>query len=133
VRLDKLNSRIDVLTMSQTEISKATGDEHQKGVEARRQLNKMMRSVDYPDEREIDERIAVVEFRLWTDAISLKEEKAYLQKIVELKKKNRPKVSQVSEMQDAIENYDLGTDFKSETGRVSRGRVPRGAVLSCEV
>ena len=96
MRLDELNSKIDVPTASQTEINKATGDECQEGVETRRQLNKMMRSIDYPDEREIDERIAFIEFRLWTDAISLKEEKAYLQKIVELKKTSRPKVSQVS-------------------------------------
>ena len=64
---------------------------------------------------------------MWTDAISLKEEKAYLQKIVELQKKSRPKVFQVNKMQDAIEKYDCGADSRGEIGR-----VPRGAVLWCE-
>ena len=120
VRFDELSSKIDVLMVSKTAINNATGDSCQRGVE-------MKRSIDYPDEREIDERITSIEFRLWTDAISLKEEKAYLQRVLELKKRNRPKVFQVNETQDAIENYDLGADFNGEIGR-----VPRGAVLWCK-
>jgi len=35
-------------------------------------------NVTYKSEAEIDDRIATIEFKMWTDSLSLKEEKAYL-------------------------------------------------------
>merc|ERR1712204_47280 len=61
----------------------------------------MKRSIGYKSETEIDERIATIEFKLWTESISLKEEKKYLQEIQELKR-NRPKVSQVQSLEDNL-------------------------------
>jgi len=61
----------------------------------------MKRSIGYTYETAIDERIATIEFKLWTESISLKEEKKFLQEITELKR-NRPKVSQVQSMEDNL-------------------------------
>jgi len=58
----------------------------------------MKRSIGYDSETKIDDRIATIEFKLWTESISLKEEKKYLQEIQELKR-NRPKVSQVQSLE----------------------------------
>merc|ERR1712217_1020683 len=72
---------------------------------------KMKKSIGYTNEADIDERIATIEFKLWTESVPLKDEKKYLQEIQELKR-NRPKVSQVHNMEKSMESYDKGTDLK---------------------
>merc|ERR1712079_569281 len=80
--------------------------QRQEQTEARNQINKMKRSIGYDSETKIDDRIATIEFKLWTESISLKEEKKYLQEITELKR-NRPKVSQVKALES---NLSAGSD-----------------------
>merc|ERR1712107_978123 len=70
----------------------------QEQTDARNQINKMKSSIGYDSETKIDDRIATIEFKLWTESISLKEEKKYLQEIQELKR-NRPKVTQVQSLE----------------------------------
>merc|ERR1712183_1154078 len=73
----------------------------------------MKKSMGYTSEADIDERIATIEFKLWTDSISLKEEKQFLAEIKELKK-NKPKLSEISKMQSNVESFDNGSDLRAK-------------------
>merc|ERR1719277_1505483 len=89
-----------------------------EGVDMRNQLNKMKKSIGYTSEADIDDRIATIEFKLWTDTISLKEEKEFLKEIAELKK-SRPKVAQVKNMEDSLQNRDLGGNLREQIGTIN--------------
>merc|ERR1712151_212408 len=67
----------------------------------------------FTSEEEINDRIATIEFKLWTESISLKEEKALLAEIKELKK-NKPKLSELSKLQSNVENFDNGTNQRAK-------------------
>merc|ERR1712187_666809 len=77
-------------------------------------LSKMKKSMGYQTEGEIDERIATIEFKLWTESLSLKDEKAYLAEIKELKK-NKPKICQVSEMEGKLADFDAGVSLRDQS------------------
>merc|ERR1711881_184657 len=95
------------------QISKALGEKKTEGAEMKQELSKMKKSMGFTSEADIDDRIATIEFKLWTESVSLKDEKNYLAEIKELKK-NKPKVSQVSQMQDKVSNFDAGTDLREK-------------------
>merc|ERR1719386_212176 len=76
-------------------------------------LSKLAKTMKYTSEAEIDERIATIEFKMWTDSISLKEEKTLLAEIKELKK-NKPKLSELSKLQSNVENFDYGSNSKEK-------------------
>merc|ERR1712060_846539 len=94
-------------------INKAVGDKKKESADMRTQLNKMKKSIGYTDEAEIDERIASIEFKLWTDSLTLKDEKKLLAEIQELKR-NKPKVSQVHKMEDSLNTFDPKTSSKDQ-------------------
>merc|ERR1719323_1327618 len=79
----------------------------------KQQLNKMKKSIGYSNEADIDDRIATIEFKMWTDTMTLKEEKKYLDELKELKR-NRPKVSQVRSKEEALNALDTGTSLKGQ-------------------
>jgi len=112
-KLDELSGKINSLIGRKGELQTAIGDKRQEGVEMRSQLNKMKKSIGFTSETEIDERIASLEFKLWTDTISLKEEKEMLKEMQELRR-NRPKVSQVNRMEDSLQNRDSGRSYKEQ-------------------
>merc|ERR1712003_104107 len=83
------------------------GNSKEEGIAMKNELQKMQKSIGYGSEIEIDQRIATIEFKLNTWAISLKEEKKYLLELQELKR-NRPKVSKVNNMQDKLTAHKEG-------------------------
>lgn len=117
-QLDELSGKIDELMGKREEINKAVGDKRQEGREMKDQINKMKRSIGYGSETEIDDRIASIEFKLWTDTISLKDEKKYLAEIQELKR-NRPKVSQVNKMEEGLQTLDQGMSLKERVAVIN--------------
>merc|ERR1712048_527411 len=82
------------------------------GLQAKNDLAKMKKSIGYGNESDIDDRIASIEFKLWTDTIPLKEEKALLKEVQELKK-SRPKVAQVKDMEANLATSDRGAGQKA--------------------
>ena len=50
-----------------------------------------------PTHREIEQRIASLEFKMWTDSLSLKDEKAVLKEISDLKKQ-KPKLAELDQL-----------------------------------
>merc|ERR1712048_622055 len=87
-------------------------EDKQASIQAKNDLAKMKKSIGYGSEADIDDRIASIEFKLWTDTIPLKEEKALLKELSELKK-SRPKVAQVKEKEASLSMVDTGKDQKT--------------------
>jgi uncharacterized coiled-coil DUF342 family protein len=97
-QLNAINEELEQYETKKSGINEGVVKKKQEQTDARNQINKMKRSIGYDSETKIDDRIATIEFKLWTESISLKEEKKYLQEIQELKR-NRPKVSQVQSLE----------------------------------
>merc|ERR1712050_327528 len=115
---DEFASKIGALQDQKDKIMKAMGEKQQEGREARNNLNKLKKTIGYTSETEIDERIASIEFKLWTSSVSLKEEKKLLQEIQDLKR-NRPKVSGIHQKEADLQNMDSGLSMKDEVGRLN--------------
>merc|ERR1712039_1043367 len=84
-------------------------------------LSKMKKSIGYTSEADIDNRIATIEFKLWTESVPLKEEKKYLLEIQELTR-NRPKVSKVNQLEgnlSALRDGSAGDDLKATVGEIN--------------
>jgi len=97
-QLNQINEQLEEYETKKSGINSDVVKKKQEQTDARNQINKMKRSIGYDSETKIDDRIATIEFKLWTESISLKEEKKFLQEIQELKR-NRPKVSQVQSLE----------------------------------
>merc|ERR1719436_1344083 len=94
-------------------IAASLGDKKAEGQEMKAQLSKMKKNMGYTSEAEIDDRIATIEFKLWTESITLKEEKTLMAEIKDLKK-NKPKLSELSKLQSNVENFDNGTNQRAK-------------------
>merc|ERR1711920_311210 len=89
------------------------GMKKEEGIQAKNDLSKLQKSVGYSSEGEIDQRIADIEFKLWTESVPLKQEKELLKEIQELKR-NRPKVAQVHNLKATIDMDDKGKGLKEQ-------------------
>merc|ERR1712151_1420019 len=81
-------------------------------------LFKMKKSIGYTNEADIDNRIATIEFKLWTESVPLKEEKKYLLELQELKR-NKPKVSQVHKMEENLTALREGASMKETVQEIN--------------
>jgi len=117
-QLDEFSSKINALMDQKAGIQKLVGDKRAEGQEMKESLNKMKKTIGYATEKEIDDRIASIEFKMWTDTNSLKAEKEMLKEIAELKK-NRPKVSQVGKMEDSLKNRDDGGNHRQSIAQIN--------------
>merc|ERR1711920_404118 len=66
------------------------------------ELNKMKKSMAYGTVDEIEKRIATVEFKMWTESLSLKEEKAYQAEVKDLKKQ-KSKLAELDQLKGKVE------------------------------
>merc|ERR1711920_1086161 len=111
----------DALMEKKEEINGALGKKREEGIAMKNDLCKMKKSIGYTTESEIDNRIASIEFKLWTESVPLKEEKKYLLEIQELKR-NRPKVSKVNQLEgnlNAFRDGSAGDDLKATVGEIN--------------
>merc|ERR1712113_739255 len=101
------------------------------GVQMKNDLFKMKKSIGYTNEADIDNRIATIEFKLWTESVPLKEEKKYLLELQELKR-NRPKVSQVNKMEGDLAELRSGVSMKETVQEIiaamAKHREERNAI-----
>merc|ERR1719191_773481 len=95
------------------ELQKKIGEKVSEGKQMRQELNKMKKSVGYTSTDRIDERIADIEFTLWTSSVSLKDEKKMLDEMKELKK-TKPKISHVHNMEADVDNFDSGMSIRDQ-------------------
>jgi len=111
--LDAVSDKIGVLMGRKEEIQKMIGGKREEQAAMRNDLIKMKKSMTYSSEADIDERIASIEFKLWTDSLTLKEEKKCLAEIQELKR-SKPKVGQVGAMEDKLKDFDSTLSLKEQ-------------------
>jgi uncharacterized coiled-coil DUF342 family protein len=104
-QLDEFSQKINALQEKKEAIQKDMGEKRAEGIQRKNDLTKMKKSIGYTSEEDIDQRIASIEFKLWTDTVPLKEEKKLLQEIQELKR-NRPKVSQVKKLEGDLSSFN---------------------------
>jgi len=118
--LDEVSGKMNILQEQKEAISKALGDRTAESAEMKQAVNKMKKSIGFTSEADIDERIASIEFKLWTESHSLKDEKNYIAEIKELKK-NKPKVSQVSQMENKLQDFknDSGLSLKEQRNEIN--------------
>jgi uncharacterized coiled-coil DUF342 family protein len=117
-QLDELSEKMNQLQAQKDEINKAVGNKREEGREMRSQLNTMKKSIGFTSETEIDERIASIEFKLWTESVPLKDEKKLLAEI-QMLKKNRPKVAQVKHMEEKVNSFDPGMSMRDSIGAIN--------------
>jgi len=117
-QLDEFKKKIDVLMERKEGINKGIADKKQEGADMRNQLSKMKKSIGYTNETAIDDRIATIEFKLWTESVTLKQEKDYLKEISELKK-SKPKVGQARAMEDSLASRDTGGNLRENIGTIN--------------
>jgi len=112
-QLDEHEEAIKKVLSQKAELQKKIGDKVQEGKQMRQELNKMKKTVGYTSTDQIDERIADIEFTLWTSSVSLKDEKKMLAEMSELKK-TKPKVSEVHKKEADVDNFDSGMSIKEQ-------------------
>merc|ERR1712187_342528 len=110
-QLDHWSKKMDEVKAKKEAITGKIEEDKQASIQAKNDLQKMKKSIGYGSEAEIDDRIASIEFKLWTTSPSLKEEKAYVKELQELKK-SRPKVAQVKSMEENLQSGDKGQSQK---------------------
>merc|ERR1719224_269845 len=111
-KLDECQATIDKFAGKKDELYKQIESEKFADKEAKEALKKMKGSVGFTSEADIDKKIADIEFTMWTNSISLKEEKKYLDEIKELKR-SKPKVSKLKGMEAEMENRPKGTNTEA--------------------
>jgi len=111
---------MNVLQEQKEAISKSLGDRTAESAEMKQAVNKMKKSIGFTSEADIDQRIADIEFKMWTESVSLKDEKNYINEIKELKK-NKPKVSQVTQMEGKLQDFknDSGLSLKEQRNEIN--------------
>jgi len=112
-QLDELSGKMNELQAKKEEIEKSVNSRREEGKEMRSSLNNMKKSIGFGSEQEIDNRIASIEFQLCTESVPLKQEKALLAEISQLKR-NRPKVAQVQQMETKMSSFDPGMSMKEQ-------------------
>jgi len=115
--LDAVSEKIGALMTRKQEIQGAIGNKREEQSAMRNDLIKMKKSMTYQSEGAIDERIASIEFKLWTDSLTLKEEKKCLAEIQELKR-SKPKVGQVGAMEDKLKDFDSTLSLKEQNKQI---------------
>jgi len=118
--LDEVSGKMNILQEQKESISKALGDRTAESAEMKQAVNKMKKSIGFTSEADIDERIASLEFKMWTESLSLKDEKNMIAEIKELKK-NKPKVSQVTQMEGKLQDFknDSGLSLKEQRNEIN--------------
>merc|ERR1712187_220536 len=111
-QLDHWSAKMNEVAEKKQAITGRIEEDKQATIQAKNDLRKMKKSIGYESEEKIDERIASIEFKLWTDSIPLKEEKALLKELSE-HKKSRPKVAQVKDMEATLASSDRGLGQKA--------------------
>merc|ERR1712113_267044 len=97
------------------------GNKREEGIAMKNDLQKMKKSIGYNSEADIDNRIATIEFKLCTESVPLKDEKAYIIELQALKK-NRPKVSKVNQLEGdltALRDGTAGSDLKATVQEIN--------------
>ncbi|CAE8682702.1 unnamed protein product [Polarella glacialis] len=116
-QLDELSGKMNELQAKKDEINAVVGNKREEGKAMKDEVKNMKRSLGYTDEKEIDNRIAAIEWKMSTTVLLLKEEKECIKEISTLRR-NRPKVAQVKHMEAQAASFDPGMSMKDQLNAV---------------
>jgi len=116
--LDEVSKEMDMYSEKRDKIRAALGEKKTENAEMKAELGKMKKSMAFTSEADIDARLAAIEKIMSQTSISLKDEKAYMVEIKELKK-NKPKVAQLGQMQDNASTFDAGKDLVAQKNQLN--------------
>jgi len=133
-KLDECQAKIDSFAGKKDELYKQIEQEKSADKEQKEAFKKMKGSLGFTSEAEIDKKIADIEFNMWTNSISLKEEKKCLDEIKELKR-SKPKVSKLKTLEASLENKPKGAnteaireDIKSQSESIKEAKEAKRLV-----
>ncbi|CAE8586060.1 unnamed protein product [Polarella glacialis] len=112
-QLDELSGKMNELQAKNAVV----GNKREEGKAMKDEVKNMKRSLGYTDEKEIDNRIAAIEWKMSTTVLLLKEEKECIKEISTLRR-NRPKVAQVKHMEAQAASFDPGMSMKDQLNAV---------------
>merc|ERR1712072_1191826 len=115
---DVISKQMDALQEQKEQIRKILGDKKTEQAEAKAELGKMKKSMNFTSAEDIENRIRTIEWKMTHESIPLKQEKDFMAEIKELKK-NRPKLSQLANMQDKVQNFDAGGDLREKQKEIN--------------
>jgi len=108
---DEIKKELDRLQENKGKIEKELENRQQQSREMAADVSKMKKTIGYTSEAAIDQRIADLEFKMWTESLKLKDEKAIVAEL-QMLKKNKSKVSDVSQKEAELSNFKASTDPK---------------------
>merc|ERR1711990_1378459 len=82
------------------------------------EMSKMKKGMSYTTEDDIDKRIRELEYKMCHESIALKEEKAYMNEIKELKK-SRTKLADLGQLLNKLANFDAGVDLREQVSKLN--------------
>merc|ERR1712128_208349 len=95
--LDEVSKEMDMYSEKRDKIRAALGEKKAESADMKAEMGKMKKSMTFTSEADIDARLATIEKIMSQTSISLKDEKAYMVEIKELKK-NKPKLAQLGSL-----------------------------------
>merc|ERR1711957_901586 len=116
--LDEVSKEMDMYAEKRDKIRAALGEKKAENADMKAELGKMKKSMALTSEADIDARLATIEKTMSQTSISLKDEKAYMVEIKELKK-NKPKLAQLGNIQDKLTGFDAGKDLAAQKNELN--------------
>merc|ERR1711957_282138 len=116
--LDEVSKEMDMYAEKRDKIRAALGEKKAENADMKAELGKMKKSMTFTSEADIDARLATIEKIMSQTSISLKDEKAYMVEIKELKK-NKPKLAQLGNIQDKLTGFDAGKDLAAQKNELN--------------
>merc|ERR1712129_535515 len=116
--LDEVSKEMDMYSEKRDKIRAALGEKKAESADMKAEMGKMKKTMQFTSEADIDARLATIEKIMSQTSISLKDEKAYMVEIKELKK-NKPKLAQLGNIQDKLTGFDAGKDLAAQKNELN--------------
>jgi uncharacterized coiled-coil DUF342 family protein len=104
-RMDELQNQISTLMGQKDVIYNDIKSTQSKGKDMKSELNSMKKNLGYNSVKEIDDAIADIEYKMWTETLTLKKEKEYIAQISQLKKR-KPEFTAYANKEAEVMSFD---------------------------
>jgi len=104
-RMDELQEKIGALMAQKDTIFNEIKTTQNKGKDMKSELNNMKKSLGFNSVQEIDDAIADIEYKMWTETLTLKKEKEYIAQISQLRKR-KPEFTVYANKEAEVQSFD---------------------------
>merc|ERR1719215_2468837 len=116
--LDEVSKEMDMYSEKRHKIRAALGEKKTENAEMKAEMGKMKKTMNFTSEADIDARLKAIDYKMSHESLSLKDEKAYMVEIKELRK-NKPKLAQLGNIQDKLSSFDAGKDLTAQKNEIN--------------